>query len=154
MVMEVGKAQAAMAGAKGESNPFREALEVIANLAEGGDFEFEEAERLAQEAFEQERNSIEAAPAASNTEDEDEEDDEDEDTSSGTNSVIVVEQPYVRDSRSRSADKRVGFNFASIINARNDEEKENEDDNASNGGGTCDQVVMVRRIPVVVHATK
>ena len=43
MVMEVGS------GAAGDVNPFREAIEVINALAEEGDFEFEEAERMAQQ---------------------------------------------------------------------------------------------------------
>ena len=51
MVMEVGND-----GNRGsvDDNPFREAIEVINALAEEGEFEFEEAERMAQQeqAFE------------------------------------------------------------------------------------------------------
>ena len=62
MVMEVGND-----GNRGsvDDNPFREAIEVINALAEEGEFEFEEAERMAQQeqAFEdQQRRTTTLAP--------------------------------------------------------------------------------------------
>ena len=61
MVMEVGRDNSR---GSDDNNPFREAMEVINALAEEGDFEFEQAERMAQQqqAVEDQRHRRTLAP--------------------------------------------------------------------------------------------